>query len=602
MARILIWLFLSLLGSHSLAVAAAPEAAWRFEQAGAPSGEVWSLPDDAWQAIAHEEALNLGFTDQSVWLKTGPYGSLHEDHVLVVKYPMIDDLQVFWVSDSKIIERHHSGDLRRFDSRPLAHRQFVFPIPKVDGEVTAYLRAQTEGALQLPYQVSSLKRFLEADQSALAWQALFMGIMLALFVYNGFLFITTRQPVYFWYILTVALTALVQTNIHGLTFQWLWPDHPAINQKATVVLIALNISAATIFTIRFLAARRWSRIAAWALHASLALGLLCLLISMVASYKVGVVVATVTTFVVTFVLWLVALFLWIKGHVIARFYLIAWTPVILGHILMSASKADLLPYSRLYDFAPEIGGALEVLLLSFALAYQINLERRRRQEAQQHALMLEREAKQNLEIKVAERTRELEALNAQLRTLTLTDGLTKVANRRRFDEKLQEEWNRGPRHGQPLSLLVMDIDHFKSVNDTYGHLSGDDCLVSVAERCGRQINRAGDLLARYGGEEFVVLLPCTPATGAFEIAERMRLAVAAKPIEVGAEQSIPLTISIGVSTMVTDREIDAEVLIRSADEALYLAKAGGRNRVRIADQAYRGVYQEVDNQMNEKGA
>lgn len=600
MARIFTWFFLFLLGSHSLAAWSAPEAAWRFEQPGQSSGDVWSLQDDDWQVVAHEETLNLGFTDQSVWLKTGPYGPLHEDHVLVVKYPLIDDLQVFWVADGKVIEQHHTGDLRRFDTRPLAHRQFVFPIPKVAGEVTAYLRAKTEGALQLPYQVSSLKRFLEADQSALTWQALFIGIMLALFVYNGFIFITTRQVVYFWYILTVALTALVQTNIHGLTFQWLWPDYPAINQKATVVLIALNITVATVFTILFLAARHWSRGAARALQVSLALGLLCLLIGLVASYKVGVVVATLTTFVVTFTLWLVALFLWIKGHVIARFYLIAWTPVILGHILMSASKADLLPYSWVYDFAPEIGGALEVLLLSFALAYQINLERRRRQEAQQHALMLEREAKQNLEIKVAERTRELEALNAQLRTLTLTDGLTKVANRRRFDEKLHEEWNRGPRHGQPLSLLVMDIDHFKSVNDTYGHLSGDDCLVSVAERCGKQIHRAGDLLARYGGEEFVVLLPCTPAAGACEIAERMRLAVAAKPIDVGAGQSIPLTISIGVSTMVTDREIDADVLIRSADEALYLAKSGGRNRVRIADEAYRGACLVSDHHKHEK--
>jgi diguanylate cyclase (GGDEF)-like protein len=259
-------------------------------------------------------------------------------------------------------------------------------------------------------------------------------------------------------------------------------------------------------------------------------------------------------------------------------------------MLMSISKAGVLPYSRIYDFAPQIGGALEVLLLSFALAYQINLERKRRQEAQQHALDLEREAKENLEIKVSERTRELEILNAQLRTMTLTDGLTKVANRRRFDEKLLDEWNRGPRHGQPLSLLVMDVDHFKQVNDTYGHLAGDDCLVSVASRCSKQIHRAGDLLARYGGEEFVVLLPCTPAKGAIEIAERMRKSVEEQPVQAGSGHAIPLTISIGVSTMVTDKKQDAEVLVRSADEALYAAKTAGRNRVMLAEEAYQGDF------------
>ena len=126
------------------------------------------------------------------------------------------------------------------------------------------------------------------------------------------------------------------------------------------------------------------------------------------------------------------------------------------------------------------------------------------------------------------------------------------------------------------------------MNDNYGHLAGDDCLVVVAARCSKQIHRAGDLLARYGGEEFVILLPCTPADGALEIAERMRKAVAAEPVEVGGAQSIPLTISIGVSTMVTDKKIDAEVLIRSADEALYAAKSAGRNQVKIAEEAYLG--------------
>ena len=591
MVRSLAWFFLLLLGLFAQSVSASSDAYWRFELPEETPLEAIGMAQDAWQPVTSKQTLNYGFTDKSVWLKIGPFHH-QDDHVLVVSYPLIDDLQLFWVADGEVIEQHHTGDLQPFESRPLAHRQFVFPFPKHPGELTVYLRANTEGALQLPYEITSLKDLFEEDQVALTWQAFFMGIMLALVIYNGFLFLTTSQVVYFWYILTVAFTALVQLNLHGITYQWLWPSYPEFNEKATVLLIAMNIVTAAVFTVLFLSARKYSKVAAWILYAVVGVGILSLLIGIVASYKVGVLLATLATFVVTVIIWLVAFYLWRKGQVLARYYLIAWTPVILGHIVMSTSKAGVLPYSRIYDFAPQIGGALEVLLLSFALAYRINLERQRRQEAQRHALILEREAKQNLEIKVAERTKELEVLNAQLRTMTFTDGLTKVANRRRFDEKLLEEWNRGPRHGQPLSLLVMDIDFFKKVNDSYGHLAGDDCLVTVAERCSKQIHRAGDLFARYGGEEFMVLLPCTPAHGALEIAERMRKAVEANPIDVGTGQSIAVTISIGVSTMVTDSKLDAEILIRSADEALYAAKTGGRNQVKIAEEAYLGEYQE----------
>lgn len=589
MDRLIAWFFLLLLGINVQTACASDAAYWRFESAQQSLLDIFAVDDQDWQPVVSSQTLNFGFTDQTVWLKLGPF-LYQEDYVLVVTYPLIDDLQLFWVAEGQVIEQHHTGDLQPFESRPMAHRQFVFPFPNHQGELTVFIRAMTEGALQLPYEVTTVKKFFEADQTALTWQALFMGIMLALVIYNSFLFLTTRQVVYFWYILTVAFTALVQINLHGITFQWLWPDYPQFNEKATVLLIALNIITAAVFTVVFLSARKYSKSAAWVLYIVVAMGCLSLVIGLIASYKVGVLVATLVTFIVTVAMWLVAFYLWRKGQILAKYYLIAWTPVIIGHIVMSTSKAGVLPYLRIYDFGPQIGGALEVLLLSFALAYRINLERTRRQDAQRHALILEREAKQNLEVKVAERTKELEVLNAQLRTMTFTDGLTKVANRRRFDEKLMEEWNRGPRHGQPLSLLVMDIDHFKKVNDTYGHLAGDDCLVIVAERCSKQIHRAGDLLARYGGEEFMVLLPCTPAHGALEIAERMRKAVAADPVDVGTGPSIPVTISIGISTMVTDKKIDAEVLIRSADEALYAAKTGGRNQVKIAEEAYLGEY------------
>jgi diguanylate cyclase (GGDEF)-like protein len=177
----------------------------------------------------------------------------------------------------------------------------------------------------------------------------------------------------------------------------------------------------------------------------------------------------------------------------------------------------------------------------------------------------------------------LEQANRELALLASLDGLTGVANRRRFDERLAEEWARAGRAGAPLSLLLVDVDHFKRYNDTYGHLDGDACLRRVAQSLAGAGHRAGDLLARYGGEEFVVILPGTGAAGARAAAERMRAAVeglrlphATSPI------SEYVTVSVGAATAEPARGGDPAGLVRRADRALYRAKQGGRNRVAAA--------------------
>ena len=563
-------------------------AGWRFADPDLQIDDILLSADEQWQAVPSDQALNFGFTEQPVWLRLDMSGEAgRKDRVVVVSYPLLDDLQVFWYVDGQFRDSVHTGDLQPFDTRPLNHRYFVFPVPAEPGQITAYLRAETEGALQFPFSVISVQEFLEQDQASLSWQTLFLGIMLALFIYNAFLFANTRQPVYFWYVLTVAATCLVQINFHGISFQWLWPDFPAFNQMATVLLISVNLIGAGMFTRVFLVTPRYSAVSTWLLNAIVAGGVIGLVLSMFASYYLGILLITVFTFLSTVTAWGVAIYIWKQGQVLARYYILAWTPLLIGHLTITGSKMGVLPQDPIYEYAPQVGAALEVLLLSFALAYRIKLERTRRQEAQHRALTLEREASQTLKIKVAERTRELEEANDRLRTLTLTDGLTKVANRRRFDEKLKEEWARGQRHGHPLSLLVMDIDFFKAVNDNYGHLAGDDCLVALATTCDQEILRRGDLLARFGGEEFAVLLPCTSIEGAVCVAERLREAVQRRPVDTGTGDSISVTVSIGTSCLVPAEGLVQEELIRLADEALYAAKAAGRNRVEVAKRVSR---------------
>lgn len=167
----------------------------------------------------------------------------------------------------------------------------------------------------------------------------------------------------------------------------------------------------------------------------------------------------------------------------------------------------------------------------------------------------------------------------ELRQLAITDGLTQVANRRHFDERIQEEVDRSQRYGRPLVLLLLDIDHFKKVNDTYGHPAGDAVLRSVAEVC-RASTRTLDLVARFGGEEFAMLLPETDIPGALQLAERIREEIAALPVNYG-RHTIRVTASIGLAAT-QDGDRGSEQLIKAADEGLYAAKQGGRNRVTCA--------------------
>lgn len=178
--------------------------------------------------------------------------------------------------------------------------------------------------------------------------------------------------------------------------------------------------------------------------------------------------------------------------------------------------------------------------------------------------------------------RSLKQARDKLEAISLTDALTGVANRRCFDGRLVAEWNRAVRTQSTLSLLMMDIDYFKNLNDTQGHQAGDDCIAMVARAISDCLPRSGDLLARYGGEEFCVMLPATDAEGAKMVATKMREAVYSlgipNPTLIGSQASI----SVGIATCTFPTEHTSHQLIQTADKALYRAKQNGRNRVEVA--------------------
>lgn len=256
-----------------------------------------------------------------------------------------------------------------------------------------------------------------------------------------------------------------------------------------------------------------------------------------------------------------------SGSVLLRF--LRADPFLVGvPIIMLSSREDPRDKSRAFT-----DGASDYLV---KLPDRIELIARLRTHARSYIAARERDAA----LKTLEALKlELEKKNDELARISTVDGLTAIANRRRFDEVIELEWRQAARRSEALSLIMIDVDHFKRFNDRHGHVGGDVCLRRVAACIDATGRRPADLAARYGGEEFALLLPNTEIEGATMLASTLLARIAAEAIPHGDSDVSPhVTVSLGVASARPTRDSDPEALIRRADAALYDAKHGGRAR------------------------
>ncbi|MBA6390055.1 diguanylate cyclase [Colwellia sp. BRX10-3] len=208
--------------------------------------------------------------------------------------------------------------------------------------------------------------------------------------------------------------------------------------------------------------------------------------------------------------------------------------------------------------------------------------------AQQKLSALQDESQEQLESRVQERTlelkialQELETVNQELKEKNTLDELSGLYNRRYYDQKILAEFRRSRRNLTPLSLILVDIDHFKRVNDNYGHLTGDKCIVEVASLLKSLLRRSTDVGCRYGGEEFCLILPETDENGALALAQEICQSVRQQKIS-NNESVIELTVSCGVTTYQQEKEVTPEIIFENVDKALYKAKQAGRDQVQVS--------------------
>ena len=275
---------------------------------------------------------------------------------------------------------------------------------------------------------------------------------------------------------------------------------------------------------------------------------------------------TSLAFTVLLVLWISGVRLLLKGHKSARFYIIGWSFLLFSMMIQALVMLGILPLAlAVFEEIPAYSAMFESLILSLALVDKITLiikDNRRTQH----------EINETLEKKVLERTEELERIQLELQHLANTDRLTQIPNRVLLDQVLEYEFVRSGTEGTPLSILLIDIDYFKHVNDTFGHQIGDDVLVETAKLFASSV-REIDIVGRWGGEEFLVICPSTNLKEALMIGETIR----SKLAEFVFDKVGHKTASFGVASYIPGDTLHS--LISRSDKALYKAKENGRNRV-----------------------
>jgi diguanylate cyclase (GGDEF)-like protein len=544
-------------------------------------------------AVYEHDSLQFGYSLSTYWMRfsvenqlASRTGNSPVDRFFVsVRYPLLDDVQMFAVRGDGNVESMVLGDAHNYFDRLFLLNDLIFPLALAPQEkVEIYLRVQSANSVSIPIYVNTERAFLHSQSTIESLNGTYFGITIGLFFYNVFLWIGVRKPIYGIYVLFLATYLLFNASMMGYTFR-LWPDALQFQQVSIFVFSVLSGCSVIWFGIEFLQSK---------IHMPRIHKLLCanfLIAAVAAPLMLGMhpgraaELNAVIVMAGIVVLFAAAILRVRQGYRPASYYLIGQGSVLAGIVFTVLTSRGILPYYYMASDVLKWSAAFEVLFFSIGLADLLNEERRLRETAQQKSDNTQRELLQvqiqlneELDRKVHERTQALENANSKLQQLSTTDELTQLYNRRHINEMLAGEYRRALRDKTSLSLLMLDIDHFKQINDNYGHPTGDACLVHAAKIISGNIRRPPDVAARYGGEEFVVLLPNTQAEGARIVAENILHAFNTSHVQ-HAECTIPVSVSIGVASIFPTERDGHQNLLAEADRQLYLAKQGGRNQV-----------------------
>ncbi|MCF6441642.1 diguanylate cyclase [Pseudoalteromonas luteoviolacea] len=549
-------------------------------------------------------ALNLGEVDQQVWIKVVLRNNnlIEIPLLLSVNNNLLDSITAYIMQPDHAILTLDLGDSRPLMQRPIKHEAQLIPL-ELPGkrQTTLYLKVKHHGALNIPLSLWHPVEYLKYKSKFNLIYGILAGFLLAMIATNFTMYSFTRRKYFLHGTLLMTSVWLLLVHLYGFGYRYLYADWQWMQQYGQSILVLLSTLAMTpIIRSQILPISSAPSIESglrYLLLSGFGITLLCTFLPITLALKTAyifAILAVIYFFVIT-----------VKA-----------SPQKLRKKIPTLTVHLCLMISLCYQFGFELGLLSGALLerpvtyicslfvcayISYALAKQYISERECHIKTQEQKLAktraedallkeklsIQEQAQQDLESSIDERTfelqvtlRELEEKNRELERLNMEDPLTKVKNRRYFDKRLMMEVRRSRREQTTLSVIMLDIDHFKRVNDVFGHLAGDQTICAFANTISQHLKRPHDEVFRYGGEEFVILLPNTDAHGALELAEKIRLATASCTVNI-ADQNIQFTTSAGLYSAIAKDTHNPTLFTDFADKALYEAKQSGRNQVCI---------------------
>ncbi|UYG00283.1 diguanylate cyclase [Halomonas sp. GD1P12] len=533
-----------------------------------------------WQSN-QKPTLNLGNRSEGAWVRFRVENRSPEplERLLMVdwSYHLIE-ARVFDRANGQWSAPVHTGNFIEHSQRGIASPVLALPITLPSGPAEVYLRLESQLPLILPMRMVDRETFHREALYDYLRMGAFFGAMLVMMLYSASLFIFIRDRSYIYYCCYLAAIILYVGSIYSYGSYFLWSEWPWFNLRVDFLSIGLAFLSACVFERQFLNIKSEGRWLERCINMIIFYWSSVVLVSLLFpqyAYELFIEEAGALTCIVMLG---IAFIIWQRGNVSAGYFFIAWLCLVTSTFFLMLAMSGVLSMNFAIRAAQLLGFILEFLLLSIALAERISRERASRMEAQKALLVVQEQNTKVLEKKVALRTRQLEEANRELLHLSTTDPLTGLNNRRGFEEKFDEALELSLEKSVPLAFLMIDIDHFKAINDTHGHNVGDECLALVGKTLVHYCQGDNAFAGRLGGEEFATVFYGLSSERAEAMAERIRTAIAELIVATTGEP-IWFTVSIGVATGLAHLDDTLPTFAEEADKSLYQAKLQGRNRV-----------------------
>jgi len=516
-----------------------------------PTGEL-ELDDvrsSPWQErfeSRQKKTPNFAYTSSAYWFQLDIQDlSGGQDWVLEIGYPLLQDVQFFYPGDRGSYNRVQTGALYPYDSRPIQNRKFVFPLPSINPEETfsIFLRTETAYAHIVPLQIWERESFHARTSREYIVQGIYYGMVLIMGLYNLFFLFFSRDIRYLLYVLYIVSIALFHMSLNGLSFEFFWPQQPIWGSRSILVFGFASTFFLFLFAFRILQLPRQLPVFSRIFIGVAGFSLLMIPVALLVNYTPAMQIKIATASIAAAILVIAVVLSWKKGLRPARFLFLAWVFLAGGTVLLMGRSLGIFPHGFLTMSGIQIGSGLEMIFLSLSMAEYTKILGQEKEEATELARL---------------------------------DELTGLFNRRALLDIGQKQLDLCRAGGNPLAVVMVDIDDFKEINDCHGHEGGDRFLKQVARALKSQVREA-DCVGRFGGDEFLIFLASAGAGTARTMVEKMRKYIEKEQVTLSGGEKIQVSCSFGVALLQEEKELTE--LIQRADNALFMAKREGRNRV-----------------------